>query len=74
MKPKSPEYRARLLFFWLVLSSFGIMFAVLSWLQEANIIPSSAELGAWKGFLAVLTGLILYWLVARDITGGPGDK
>lgn len=74
MKPKTPEYRARLLFFWLILSSFGIMFAVLSWLQEANIIPPSTELGPWKGVLAVLTGLILYWLVARDITDGPGDK
>lgn len=67
------ERRERLLVFWLLVSAFGIMFAVLSWIQEAGILPPADELGAWKGALAVATGLVLYWIVAREIPGGPGD-
>jgi len=67
------ERRERLLVFWLLASAFGIMFAVLSWIQEAGILPPADELGAWKGALAVTTGLVLYWIVAREIPGGPGD-
>ena len=65
--------RERLLVIWLIASAFGIMFAVLSWMQESRVLPPADELGAWKGLLAVLTGLILYWIVARNIPGGPGD-
>ncbi|MDP7001210.1 MAG: hypothetical protein QGH90_04840 [Candidatus Poseidoniaceae archaeon] len=61
------ENREQLMAVWLILSCFGIMFAVLSWLQEAAILPSSDELGVWKGVLAVLTGLVLYWSLARKI-------
>ena len=43
---------------WLLLSGFGIMFAVLSWFQESNIMPS--ELGSLKGFLALTSGFVLY--------------
>jgi uncharacterized membrane protein YadS len=46
---------------WLLLSSFGIMFAILSWLQESGLL--SSELGAKKGLLAVLLGIILYIFV-----------
>ncbi len=66
--------RENLLAFWLIISAFGIMFAVFSWLQEAEIIPSASELGVWKGVFALITGLILYWTVARNMTGGPNDK
>tara|TARA_Y100000592_G_scaffold43134_1_gene68555 strand:+ start:64 stop:375 length:312 start_codon:yes stop_codon:yes gene_type:complete len=52
---------------WLLLSAFGIMFAVLSWLQESNILPSSEVMGGFKGFLAVLTGIPLYWYVAKNM-------
>ena len=61
------DNREQLMMIWLILSCFGIMFAVLSWLQEAAILPSSGELGVWKGVLAVLTGLVLYWSLARKI-------
>jgi len=67
------ERRERLLVFWLLASAFGIMFAVLSWAQEAGLLPPADELGAWKGAMALATGLLLYWLVAKDIPGGPGD-
>ena len=43
---------------WLLISGFGIMFAVISWLQESNIV--SSELGWEKGFYALITGIILY--------------
>ncbi len=46
---------------WLLLSSFGIMFAILSWFQESGLL--SSELGAKKGLLAVLFGIILYIFV-----------
>ena len=70
----SPEARKKLLEFWLFISSFGIMFAVLSWLQEATIIPNASEMKAWKGVLAVVTGAVLYWVVARNMTGGANDE
>ena len=74
MNTRTTEQRQRLLVIWLVASAFGIMFAVLAWMQESGIWPPAAELGAWKGLLAVLTGLVLYWIVARNIPGGPGDE
>ena len=74
MNTRTTEQRQRLLVIWLVASAFGIMFAVLSWMQESVILPPADELGAWKGFLAVLTGLVLYSIVARNIPGGPGDE
>ena len=70
----SPEFREKLLVFWLIISAFGIMFAVLSWMQEAEILPSSSEMGAMKGALALASGLVLYWFVAHNMSGGPGDK
>ena len=54
---------------WLTASSFGIMFAILSWMQESEILPPTDVLGAWKGLFAVLLGLILYYVVARNIPG-----
>ena len=68
------ESRERLFVLWLVLSAFGIMFAVLSWAQEAELIPPSSEMGSMKGALALLSGLALYGLVAHNMAGGPGDN
>tara|TARA_B110000263_G_scaffold229536_1_gene223371 strand:- start:358 stop:528 length:171 start_codon:yes stop_codon:yes gene_type:complete len=48
---------------WLYLSSFGIMFAILSWLQESGIIPT--DIGALKGLGALITGTILYFTVPK---------
>ena len=47
------------------LAGFGIMFAVLSWFQEAGIL--SSEIGGYKGWAAVSTGLVLYFLVGRRL-------
>ena len=74
MTTHTTESRERLLVVWLIASAFGIMFAVLSWMQESGALPPVDELGAWKGLLAVLTGLALYWIVARNIPGGPSDE
>ena len=43
---------------WLLISGFGIMFAVLSWLQESSLL--SNELGWLKGLFALITGILLY--------------
>ena len=45
---------------WLFISAFGIMFAVLSWMQESNFIPNVIELGWLKGLFALITGFVLY--------------
>jgi len=52
---------------WLFISAFGIMFAVLSWLQESNIIPSPFEINSLKGFIALITGYLLYRLFRKDL-------
>ncbi|MAO71411.1 MAG: hypothetical protein CMD02_02745 [Flavobacteriales bacterium] len=49
---------------WLFISSFGIMFAVLSWLQESEIL--SSELGWLKGFLALIAGFLLYLIFRKS--------
>ncbi len=46
---------------WLLLSSFGIMFAILSWLQESNLIAN--DLGFYKGLFALISGLSLFFAV-----------
>tara|TARA_B110000008_G_C16594145_1_gene413670 strand:- start:140 stop:325 length:186 start_codon:yes stop_codon:yes gene_type:complete len=44
--------------FWLLISAFGIMFAVFSWLQESSILPT--EMGWVKGFYALISGFFLF--------------
>ena len=48
---------------WLYLSSFGIMFAIISWLQESGLFPT--EIGALKVITALIAGTILYFTVPR---------
>jgi hypothetical protein len=50
---------------WLYLSSFGIMFAVLSWIQEGGLLP--AQMGWNKGLLACVCGAVLYAVVPRTM-------
>lgn len=50
---------------WLLISGFGIMFAVLSWLQESSIM--STNLGYLKGFYALITGIILYLIFRKNL-------
>ena len=45
---------------WLFISSFGIMFAVFSWIQESELIPGVDELGFLKGLFALISGFVLY--------------
>jgi hypothetical protein len=47
---------------WLLLSSFGIMFAVFSWLQDMGALPGN--IGVWKGVLALVSGIALFLTVA----------
>ena len=50
---------------WLSLSSFGIMFAILSWFQEGGLLPS--EMGWGKGVLACVLGAALYICLPRTM-------
>ena len=50
---------------WLLISGFGIMFAVLSWLQESLLL--SNELGWLKGLYALITGIILYLSFRKNL-------
>ena len=52
---------------WLFISAFGIMFAVLSWMQESNIIANVVELGSFKGIFALITGFILYVCFRKNL-------
>tara|TARA_B110000438_G_C15546898_1_gene535220 strand:+ start:589 stop:765 length:177 start_codon:yes stop_codon:yes gene_type:complete len=50
---------------WLLLSGFGIMFALLSWIQDSGVLfpePSST-----KGIVALVSGSILYLLIAKKM-------
>jgi len=50
---------------WLFISGFGIMFAVLSWMQESQLLL--LETGSLKGFIAVITGFILYLIFRKSL-------
>ena len=52
---------------WLFISSFGIMFAVFSWLQESSIIANTQDLGALKGLFALVTGGLLYLVFRKSV-------
>ena len=68
---------------WLFLSSFGVCFALLSWAQEAQLLNDSflcpvlddaiehtcRPVPSMKGWFAVLLGLPLYLIVAREHDG-----
>jgi hypothetical protein len=47
------------------LSAFGIMFAILSWCQESGLL--SKDIGYGKGFLALISGTVLYYFIGRKI-------
>jgi hypothetical protein len=50
---------------WLLISGFGIMFAVLSWLQESSIM--SNDLGWKKGFYALISGFLLFSFFRKSL-------
>ena len=50
---------------WLYPSSFGIMFALLSYTQESGFLPTEPK---WvKGVLACLFGGLLYFILPREL-------
>jgi Flp pilus assembly protein protease CpaA len=50
---------------WLLISGFGIMFAVLSWLQESEAL--SNNLGWIKGLIALVSGFILFLYFRKSL-------
>jgi hypothetical protein len=53
---------------WHYISAFGVMFAVLSWLQESSVLPDHKDLKGWKGLIAVITGAILHFIMPQVMT------
>ena len=50
---------------WLLLSGFGIMFAILSWLQDSGVLFPEPD--PKKGIAALITGSILYLVIAKKM-------
>ncbi len=50
---------------WNYLSSFGIMFAILSWIQESNILLN--DIAYEKGVLAAIFGFVLYKIIGSKV-------
>jgi len=50
---------------WLLISAFGIMFAVLSWLQESDVL--SYEIGWLKGLGALTLGFLLFLYFRKSL-------
>jgi len=50
---------------WIIISAFGNMFAVLSWLQESDVL--SDKIGWLKGFYALISGIIAYLIIRKII-------
>ena len=50
---------------WLFLSSFGIMFTILTWFQDAGIMFPIKN--AIKGLIATIGAIFLYLFIAREI-------
>jgi hypothetical protein len=46
--------------FWHYWSAFGVIFALLSWSQEAGLVPDASVLGPYKGLLAMAGGAVLF--------------
>jgi len=48
---------------WHYITAFGVMFAILSWFQESQVLEGAATFREWKGVMATCTGLLLYWVL-----------
>jgi len=56
-------YRQWTWIMWHYISAFGVMYAILSWLQDATVLDPATELKGYKGVIAASTGVLLYWLL-----------
>jgi len=53
--------------------SFMIMFAILTWCQEADILTAAPDIKGWKGFASALLALALYWILPHRMYYFFGD-
>lgn len=49
--------------FWHYFLAVGVVFAILTWTQESDLIDTQESLQGWKGFLSLFGGFVLYWLL-----------
>ena len=60
----SETYNQISLHIWLIFSSYGIMFAILSFLEDLGCLDQIKEKYVWfKGVLSILLGLVFYRIV-----------
>jgi len=60
---------------WLIMSSFGIMFAVLSFCEDLNILDKNKQNNPWvKGVLSVLFGMIFYVCIGLPHLNGAKNR
>jgi hypothetical protein len=64
-----PELNNAMRHVWLYISSFGVMFAVLSWFQESGVLASATDLEWKKGLLAAVLGIPVYFFIALQSDG-----
>ena len=54
------------LYIWLWMSSFGILFAVLSYLDEIGLLPKKRPIYL-KGLIAIILGTLLFYLIPHNL-------
>jgi len=54
---------------WHYFVASSIMFTILSWFQEADILEAVETFQGWKGIMALGSGMVLYWLLAHRMYG-----
>ena len=60
---------------WLIMSSFGIMFAVLSFFKDIGICTTIFENYLWlKGVLSIIFGLIFYIFIGIPHLNGAKNR
>ena len=59
---------------WLILSSYGIMFAILSFFEDVGCLDKIKKYPSLKGIIAFFAGIIFYIVIGlRHLEGGKKD-
>ena len=60
---------------WLLMSSYGIMYACLSFMEDMNVLHNYKENYPWvKGVLAILFGILFYLIIGLPHLNGGRNR
>ena len=59
-------YKLYKLYIWFWFSSFGIVYALLSWLDDMKLLPVKRP-SYMKGLIAIILGTLLFYLIPHNI-------